>query len=346
MKPDPRFVQGSLNRCSVGLWNWVRKSLLRTTRNGFFATRASLDPVRVAVTAPLYSGSANAGRPCRTSRTGITFTMPDVLWPFFRDNPRLAKALSPLAANIIQARVNIRCGLRVGVIAILHTFNGKLEFNSHVHTMVTEGGMYGTSDTWIPSASYERNVLFEAWRRAVIKLLRAASGAHQLLSGLTPDQIEDLLARQEKLWWSVKTQSFKSKDHFLRYAGRYLRRPPIAQRRITYVGKKIVRFWYKDNKQRRKVTIQCSTQEFVERWIQHIPERYEHAVRTFGLFAPQGLRKTSAAVFAVLRQECRPRPKPRRWAESIKQDFGRDPLLNSKGKRMIWVRRIAPRVFR
>jgi hypothetical protein len=277
---------------------------------------------------------------------GITFTMPDVLWPFFRDNPRLAKALSPLAANIIQARVNTRCGLRVGVIAILHTFNGKLEFNSHVHTMVTAGGMYGTSDTWISSAYHERNGLFEAWRRAVIKLLRAALVARQLLSELTPDQIEDLLARQEKRWWSVKIQSFKSKDHFLRYAGRYLRRPPIAQRRITYVGEKVVRFWYKDKKQKRKVTVQCSPQEFIERWIQHIPEQYQHAVRTFGLFAPQGLSRTSAAVFAVLGQECRSRPKPRRWAESIKRDFGRDPLLDSKGKRMTWVRRISPRVFR
>ena len=35
---------------------------------------------------------------------GITFTMPDVLWPFFRDNPHLTKALSAIAAKTIQAR--------------------------------------------------------------------------------------------------------------------------------------------------------------------------------------------------------------------------------------------------
>jgi hypothetical protein len=61
---------------------------------------------------------------------GITFTMPNQLWPLFRDNPPLAKALSALAAEVIKARVSARYGLRVGVIAILHTFNGKLEFNS------------------------------------------------------------------------------------------------------------------------------------------------------------------------------------------------------------------------
>jgi Transposase zinc-binding domain len=35
---------------------------------------------------------------------GITFTMPDVLWPLFRDNPTLAKALPALAAGVIQAQ--------------------------------------------------------------------------------------------------------------------------------------------------------------------------------------------------------------------------------------------------
>ena len=55
---------------------------------------------------------------------GVTFTMPDLLWPLFRDNPPLAKALSALVAEVIQARVSAKYGLRVGVIAILHTFNG------------------------------------------------------------------------------------------------------------------------------------------------------------------------------------------------------------------------------
>jgi Putative transposase len=134
-----------------------------------------------------------------------------------------------------------------------------------------------------------------------------------------------------------------SRDHFLRYAGRYVRRPPIAQKRVTHAGERIVRFWYKDKKLRRKEYVQCSPEEFIERWSQHIPERYRHAVRNFGLFAPRAMPQTLGAVFAILGQERRTRPKPRRWAESIKRNFGRDPLRDSKGKGMTWVRRIAPR---
>lgn len=273
---------------------------------------------------------------------GITFTMPDLLWPLFRDNPRLAKALPTLAAKVIQIRVNARYGVRVGVIAVLHTFNGQLEFNSHVHTMVTGGGLYGSADVWISHVYYDRDLLMQAWRRAVIALLRTAQRSGQLCTSVAVGQLEETLAQQEHRWWSIKIQSFKSKEHFLRYAGRYVRRPPIAQRRITYIGERTVSFWFNDKKLRRKVYGQCSMEEFVDRWVQHIPERYQHAVRTFGLFAPRILGQTSAAVFAILGQERRPRPKPRRCADSLKRDFGHDPLLDQTGKRMKWLRRLAP----
>jgi hypothetical protein len=236
--------------------------------------------------------------------------MPKELWPFFRDNRRLAKALPVLAAAVIQARMGAKYGVRVGVMAILHTFNGRLEFNSHVHTMVTGGGLEGSSDAWIARVFYERDPLMQAWRRAVIALLRAAMQAGQLCTTMTVEQTEALLVEQENRWWSIKIQSFRSKEHFLRYAGRYARRPPIAQHRITYIGKGAVRFWYKDKKLRRRVSVQCPLEEFIDRWEQHIPGRYQHAVRCFGLFAPRPLSQTSAAVFLILRQAKRQRPKP------------------------------------
>jgi hypothetical protein len=274
---------------------------------------------------------------------GATFTMPDLLWPLFRDNPRLAKALPALAAGVLQARVSVKYGLRIGVIAILHTFNGELQFNSHVSTMVTGGGLRGSSDIWVSRVYYDRDLLMKSWRKAVIALLRAALRAGQLRTELTVDQMEDLLTHLEKCWWSLKVQLFENKWHFLQYAGRYVRRPPIAQRRITCIAERSVTFWTKDKELRLRVEVQCSLEEFIDRWAQHIPGRYQHAVRSFGLFAPRALRQTSAAIFAILGQERRPRPKSRPWADSIKRDFGRDPLLDQTGKRMNWVRRLAPK---
>ena len=273
---------------------------------------------------------------------GITFTMPDVLWQVFHDNPRLLPLLSVLAAKAIETWARSRYGLRVGVIAILHTFNGRLEFNSHVHTMVTNGGLNGSGDFWVSSIYYDHDRLMEIWRDGVIHLLLTVLRAGQLRSEMIIDQMEAMLTVQEKRWWSIKIQSFKSKEHFLRYAGRYVRRLPIAQRRITNIGTQNVTFWRKDKKLGCRVEIQCSPEQLIDLWAQHIPEHYQHAVRYFGLYAPRTLRQTSAAVFALLGQQQRPRPRLIPWAHSIERAFGKNPLLDREGERMKWVRRLLP----
>ena len=182
----------------------------------------------------------------------------------------------------------------------------------------------------------------KSWRKTVIALLRAALRAGQLSTKMTVAQMEAMLTEQETRWWSVKIQSFESKEHFLRYAGRYVRRPPIAQCRITRIAERSVTFWTKDKRLGRRVEVQCTPEEFIDRWAQHIPERYQHAVRAFGLLASRALGQTSAAIFAILGQKRRPRPRPVRWADSIKRDFGKDPLLDHMDNRMKWVRRLAP----
>jgi hypothetical protein len=212
--------------------------------------------------------------------------MPRELWLFFRDNPQLSRALPALAAKVIQARVRAKYGLRIGVIAILHTFNGKLEFNSHVHTMLTGGGLEESFATWIPSVFHDDIPIMKSWRTAVIKLLRVALRADELGTMLTADQVEELLAEQEQRFWRIKVQSFEDRTHFLQYAGRYVRRPPIAQQRIIRIEKRDVVFWFKDKRLHRRVEMRCSLEEFVERLSQHVPEYYQHAVREFRTVGP------------------------------------------------------------
>ncbi len=272
---------------------------------------------------------------------GITFTMPNVLWRAFRDNRSLADALPALAASSVEALILAKHGLRTGVIAILHTFNGRLEFNSHVHTMVTAGGLQASSGSWSPSVYYDNDLLMRLWRGAVLDLLRAVHRAGALKTEMTSDELEAVLTQQER-WWSVKIQSFKSTEHFLQYAGRYARRPPIAQRRIVYIGDGRVTFWAKDKKLKRLVQIQCSLEEFIDLWAQHIPKRYQHTVRYFGLLAPRALSQSFDAIFVAIGHQRQPRPKAPRWADSLRQSFGQDPLVDRTGQQMHWVRRLAP----
>jgi hypothetical protein len=66
-----------------------------------------------------------------------------------------------------------------------------------------------------------------------------------------------------------------------------------------------------------------------------MPDRYQNSIRYFGLLAPYKQRRTKAAALnALLRQTPRPHPPRLLYADSIKRDFGYDPLIESKGQRM------------
>jgi hypothetical protein len=114
------------------------------------------------------------------------------------------------------------------------------------------------------------------------------------------------------------------------------------QRRILGISKQEITFCAKDRRLRRQVIVRLTPKEFLAAWMQHVPERYKHAVRSFGMFAPRAIGNSSAAVFAILGQSRRARPRPLPWSSSIKRDFGWDPLLDRQGNRMTWNRRIAP----
>jgi hypothetical protein len=67
---------------------------------------------------------------------GVTLTMPDTLRSLFAANPHLTRELPSIAASAITIYGKVYKGIDIGVMPILHTFNGKLEFNSHVHALV------------------------------------------------------------------------------------------------------------------------------------------------------------------------------------------------------------------
>jgi hypothetical protein len=272
----------------------------------------------------------------------LTLTMPDTLWGLFAANKGLCRELPTIAAEIIGSYTRVFRGLEAGVMPILHTFNPKLEFNCHIHALVMTPNLQspGVRESKIFFDGY---ALMRSWRRLVIALLRDALDAGKLNSQLDHEDVQRLLDQEEKRdWWRVHVQTFVGKERFLRYAGRYLRRPPIAQRRIIHVANGFVKFWYKDKRTRRIRTDRCTIQEFIDRWAQHIPDRYRHSVRHFGLFAPRRWARVATSVFVVTGQRQRPRPKRRPWAIVLEQQFGRNPLLDSKGQPMRWQRHIAP----
>lgn len=252
---------------------------------------------------------------------GVVLTMPNVLWPIFQKNRHLLHDLPALGAGVIQEWLKTKYGVRVLLMVVPHTFGRHLTFNAHLHILVSGGGLNESEGRWISHLPFDKGALMHIWRFAVITYLRAALKANVLTTDMNPAAFKALLVSQYERWWNIDIHNFSSKEHFLRYAGRHARRPPIAQRRFVRITDKEVWFWTNDLRKKRKVIDRYSIEEFVVLLAEHVHDRHRHAIRYFGLLAPGTKRKTSDALFLMLKEKKRPRPGRLGWRASIRKEF-------------------------
>ena len=73
--------------------------------------------------------------------TGITSTMPGISWEIFWDNRRLLTDLPALGARVLMQWAKVERQCQVPVMVIPHTFGRHLNFNAHLHILVSSGGL-------------------------------------------------------------------------------------------------------------------------------------------------------------------------------------------------------------
>jgi hypothetical protein len=240
----------------------------------------------------------------------------------------------------------MKYGAKALIMAVPHTFGGDLKFNTHVHVLISGGGLRKSDGRWVPHLSLNKVALMRMWRYAVISHLRLAFKAHVLRSDLGTKGFPNLLSvayqSERHPQWIIFVDQIVSKTHFLRYAARYVRRPPIATWRLLRVTATEVEFVAKDPKASLRIRRRVTLPQFVRLLAAHVPDEYRHGIRYFGLLAPRVRRSTHAALFVLLGQTPQPRPARLSWRNSIIRYFGFDPLIDSRGQEMHWVRRDSP----
>ena len=194
--------------------------------------------------------------------------------------------LPKLVARVTQQWATLKYGVRLLIMVIPHTFGGRLNFNSHLHVLVSAGGLQESEGRWITDLAFDKEKLMPMWRFAVITFLREALLAKALTSNPSKVELRTVLRTQYERWWSIHIDHFESKKHFLLYAGRYVRRPPIAQYRFTKVTDREVRFWTKDKILKRRVNVSYTPQEFVATLAEQVPNRYNMRFATSGYWRP------------------------------------------------------------
>jgi Putative transposase len=102
--------------------------------------------------------------------------------------------------------------------------------------------------------------------------------------------IDSLFTKHPKGFYVRATDRVKSKEEIVRYIGRYIRHPAIAESRIDSYNGKEVTFHYTDHENTKQV-VKMSVDEFISAVIGHIPDRHFKVIRYYGFYARQDRKK-------------------------------------------------------
>src|SRR5437588_10015227 len=108
----------------------------------------------------------------------------NILWPIFKQNRHLLHDLPALGAAVVEQWMKTKYGVRLLIMVVPHTFGGYLNFNCHLHVLVSAGGLKESEGRWIAPLSVHKDELMEMWRDAVISYLRVALQAQVLKSDI------------------------------------------------------------------------------------------------------------------------------------------------------------------
>jgi predicted transcriptional regulator len=234
------------------------------------------------------------------------------------------------AANLIMGFFQKKAKVTPGIIAGLHTFGSRVNFNPHVHMLVSMGGLTKKGE-WKQYDFLPFAMLRKQWQTVVLKLIR---------KGLTDREKKKVQSRLQKAFTNngegfyvyAPKQRGNIKEQ-LRYIGRYIRRPAIGINRIEAYDGQFVTFKYKDKTDGKEKMETVSVEEFITRLIRHIPDEQFKTIRHYGMYSrrsknickkvlnawQQKAKKWIVRVKKTLRRQT--------WRERIIASGKKDPLV-------------------
>lgn len=265
-----------------------------------------------------------------TSWQHITFTMPSELWDFFWTNRFLLNQIAKIAANCLK-KIAAKKRLVLGIFIAIHTFGRDLKRNVHLHVSTTCGGLFEDCSQW-KSLFFHQTTLMKTWRYQIIQLFRKAKNLivppaikKQLNHTFTFNNFLNQLYR--KIWIVHCSKPTDDHKQTVSYLGRYIKRPAIAESKLRHYDGNEVTFNYLDHKTKTYRNFKLSAEQFIGRFIQHIPDIGFRMIRYYGFLAHRVRGKLLPLVYKLLGESnIRTLLPPPTYAELIQKNFGFNPF--------------------
>lgn len=259
----------------------------------------------------------------------VIMTIDEGLREVFLKHRGLLKEFMNEAVRIVKEYFEKKHKVTPGIIAGLHTFGSRMNFNPHVHMLVTMGGMKPDGE-WKSYDFIPFEMLRKQWQTVVLKLIRKY---------LSPEDKKLVQARLQKAYTNNGEGFYvyapKQKGNVkaqLGYIGRYIRRPAIALNRIKDYDGETVEYRYVDKTDGQEKTERITVEEFISRLIRHIPDENFKTIRHYGVYSRRTKALSKALVNAWQKTARKWIVKAKRilkrktWSERIGEKTGNDPM--------------------
>ena len=219
--------------------------------------------------------------PCRYFH--LVATVPSELRSLFlRHQKTLYALLMKTSAQSVRdlAAEKRFVGAEVGILAVLHTWTGRLHHHPHVHMLVTGGGVTADGTAWHEAP---KDFLVPVRKLSPMIAKRFAATLQKDHPELF-EQIPDNVWNQP--WCSYCKPYGRGQDAALNYLARYVFRVALTNRRLIAMDETHVTLRYKDNDTGRWKTIRLEGVQFLRRFLFHVLPKGFHKVRYYGLWHP------------------------------------------------------------
>ena len=217
----------------------------------------------------------------------VIFTLPHVLNPIVLSNKTVMFNLlfKSVSKTLLQFGKNTLGG-KLGFIAVLHSWDQKLNAHFHLHCLVAGGAFSAKQNRFKPCSRkflFSQKALSVVFRGKFVALMMRAlrSGKLGFWADLKP--FKDKLYTHK---WVVSVRDpINNPKHVLEYLARYTHRVAIANSRLESLKNAMVTFRYKDRKNNTTKRLKIDAVEFIRRFLLHIlPDRF-HRIRHYGFLA-------------------------------------------------------------
>lgn len=249
------------------------------------------------------------------------FTIDEELRLFFLKDRSLLNCLFQAVRSVIFRmfyKMNKSQNFVPGFICVLHTFGRPLEWNLHIHCLLSEGG-YSDKGFWRPVKHFNYTYLRNAFQTTLLNEMEQHIGP-------SFKKLKSHIYHKDKNGFYVYAKpDLCDPDTVTKYIGRYLGRPVIALKRIDSYDGENVTFHYNRHEDNAYIRRTLPAIDFIRLLIQHIPEKHFKMIRYYGLYSrhreiDKKLRRTvHKSKHALIRSFTK-------WRQDILLSFGYDPL--------------------